>query len=51
MKILITMTLDVDREAWATEYGLPLTEVRQDVRNYIIAGVQADLEARGLLQS
>lgn len=33
MKVKIVAYLEVDPEKWAAEYGLPLREVRQDVKN------------------
>ncbi|MFD7164908.1 hypothetical protein [Streptomyces violascens] len=35
MKVRITITLDVDAEAWAHEYGLDRRDVREDVKDYV----------------
>ncbi|MFF0743001.1 hypothetical protein ACFYVL_21640 [Streptomyces sp. NPDC004111] len=35
MKVRITITVDVDAEAWALDYGLDLKDVRSDVKEYI----------------
>jgi hypothetical protein len=34
MKIKITQTVEVDAEAWAHEYGVELSDVREDVKSY-----------------
>lgn len=34
MKIRVAFTLDVDDEAWADEFGLERSEVRDDVKVY-----------------
>lgn len=39
MKIKVTVTVDVDAEAWMEEYGIPKREVRQDVCSAISASV------------
>ena len=42
MKIGVVLTVEVDPEAWALEYGTGTTasEVRQDVRDYVLNMVQ-----------
>lgn len=35
MKIALRITLDIDEQVWADEYGLEVSEVRDDVREYI----------------
>lgn len=39
MKIKITVTVNVDAEAWIAEYGIDKTELRDDVRASITASV------------
>lgn len=39
MKVRLTVTLEVDAEAWANEYGLDKDEVRKDVRASIETSV------------
>ena len=34
MKIKVTVTLDVDPEAWVLNYGIERAEVRDDVKTY-----------------
>jgi hypothetical protein len=43
MKISITVTLDVDPEAWHQEYGTAqtLADVRRDVRSWFTTAVHA----------
>ncbi|WP_159030304.1 hypothetical protein [Streptomyces sp. CB01201] len=35
MKVRITITMDVDAEAWAFDYGLDRRDVRDDVKDYV----------------
>jgi hypothetical protein len=49
MKVRVVLTVDIDREAWATEYGVPVDEVRDDVREYVTNAVKAHLDANGLM--
>lgn len=35
-KVRIDATIDVDLAAWALEYGVPLREVREDIKTYIL---------------
>lgn len=39
MKVKLTITVEVDAEAWMTEYGINKTELRDDVRAYITTAV------------
>lgn len=49
MKVTIHSDLDIDALAWAEEYGVELSDVWQDVREYVRNGVSAQLAAQGLL--
>ena len=40
----ITVTHEIDAEAWSEEWGVPLNEVRADAKNYIFHGVAAHLD-------
>ena len=42
MKILVTLALEIDPEAWDTTYGTgtAAAAVRQDVREYVLNHVQ-----------
>jgi hypothetical protein len=48
VKVRVTLVVDVDSEAWSREYGIELANVREDVRNYILTGIQESpqVEAR-----
>lgn len=35
MKIAMTITIEIDADAWAAEYGIDRSEVREDVRRYV----------------
>ncbi|ARX83576.1 hypothetical protein SMD44_02998 [Streptomyces alboflavus] len=35
MKVRITLTVTVNPDEWATEYGVPREDVRADVKDYI----------------
>lgn len=39
VKVSITVTVDVDPAGWAAEYGCERSEVRQDVRRYVVDAV------------
>lgn len=49
LRVRVTLSLIIDAEAWANEYGLAGEDVRQDVRDYITHAVRADMRDRGLL--
>lgn len=49
MKVRFEITLDIDADAWASEYGLSRDEVREDVRAYLTSGVTDWLGQQGLL--
>ncbi|MGW7515092.1 hypothetical protein ACWGJ2_05810 [Streptomyces sp. NPDC054796] len=40
MKVRMIITLDLDADAWATEYGVSREEVRADVKSYIATALQ-----------
>jgi hypothetical protein len=44
MKVRLTITLDVDPEAWVRDYGCEPSEVRDDVKSYV-AGFVAESPA------
>lgn len=35
MRIRISLTVDVDAERWATEYGVDRADIPEDVRTYV----------------
>jgi hypothetical protein len=42
MKVRVNMTVEIDPEVWAIEYGLDPNDkkaIREDVKNYIINGI------------
>lgn len=43
MKVKITLTVDVDSEVWASEYGLDKSEVRADVKSKVQNDVYSQL--------
>jgi uncharacterized alkaline shock family protein YloU len=40
MKIVVQLVVEVDPEAWADEYGVNKSEVRQDIKDYVLNNVQ-----------
>lgn len=40
MKIAVTVVIEVDAEAWADEYGIDKADVRDDIKQYVLTGVQ-----------
>jgi hypothetical protein len=48
MKIKITETINVDAEAWAYEFGVDKSEVRDDVKAYFNNWLQQQVENLGL---
>lgn len=56
MRIRLIVTLDVDPDVWAAEYGIPAAQVRDDVRSHVAntmhehyvtdLGVAVDTEVR-----
>lgn len=49
MKVTVKVTVDVDADAWAAEYGILKSEVREDVHDLVIHAVQGHLAGLGLL--
>lgn len=35
MKVRVTLTLDINEERWANEFGICVHEVREDVKQYV----------------
>jgi len=51
VKIKIEFTIpNLDADAWAEEYGLDKSEVREDVRNYIRGEILEAFRDRGFLE-
>jgi hypothetical protein len=48
VKVKVEVTIDVNAEAWATEFWVEKSEVRADVKEYYAAFVVAHLENSGL---
>jgi len=52
MKIKITQTIEIDKDAWITEYGLhPQSDfyaVQQDIKNYFEDWLQGHIKDLGL---
>ena len=40
MKISITLTIDVDPNKWAENYGIDKADVRDDIKTYVHTAVQ-----------
>ena len=49
MKIKVTLTVDIDPEAWVANYGCEKSEVREDVKVYIAETVSGQLDLVGVL--
>jgi hypothetical protein len=49
MKVKIEFTLDIDVDAWMTDYGLTADEVRDDVRAYAKQTVTEHFRDQGYL--
>lgn len=51
VKVRISFTVDIDPQAWATEYatGAGAGEVREDVRRYVEQATLAQLAEQDLL--
>jgi len=39
MRVALTLSLDIDEEAWAAEYGVDPARVRDDVRHHVAAAL------------
>lgn len=48
MQVKIEVTLDVNREKWANEFGLDKADVVTDVKNYFAGTCQEQLAVLGL---
>lgn len=42
MKVRVVLSVEVDKHEWAREYGIEPSEVADDVRGYILTGIQGD---------
>lgn len=51
MKVTVTIKLDIDAEAWATEYGLDPSEVVRDVKRHVTNNVTGHISGLGLLKT
>lgn len=49
MRVRVSFVVDVDVEAWMSEYGVAREDVRDDVRTYIENGALDQLRDFGLL--
>lgn len=49
VKIRVSFTVDIDPEAWATEYGVAPEDVRTDVQSYLGQNAHTQLADLGLL--
>jgi hypothetical protein len=49
MKVSVKVTVDVDPEAWAAEYGIARSEVREDVHDLVSEAIHQHLLNLGLL--
>ncbi len=45
MKIAIRITLDVDVDEWIEAFGVEKSDVREDVKEYVINGIRNDMPA------
>lgn len=50
MKIKVSLTLDIDPQAWADMYGVDVPAVREDVKNYAENIVLTQFGQDGLLR-
>jgi hypothetical protein len=48
MKIKIVQTVEIDPEAWAKEFGIDQSAVREDVQSYFRGWCQQQVEILGL---
>jgi hypothetical protein len=51
MKVRVSFTVEIDREAWSMNYGtgLDARAIREDVQNYVESGARQQLEEVGVL--
>jgi hypothetical protein len=45
MRVRISFTVEIDPDAWASEYGIDREDVRRDVHTYVEGSVRALLDA------
>lgn len=45
MKVRVTLVVDVDQEAWCEEYGTERSNVREDVKSYVLTNIQGSTPA------
>ncbi len=45
MRIRVTVTLDVDPEAWEVTYGVERKDIREDVQRWAEDGLRSQLDA------
>jgi len=51
MKVRVTMTLDIDKDAWTLNYGVESTKaIREDIDTYVTNLVREQLNELGLLK-
>lgn len=48
MRVRLTVTLDVDEEAWASEYGVGQLALRDDVRQHLDTALRGHYGSEGL---
>jgi hypothetical protein len=51
VKVRVTVTLDIDPEAWIAEYGTTHDGVRSDVVEYVTNSVHVQLGGLGVLNT
>jgi hypothetical protein len=51
MKVRVSFTVDINADAWATEYGIEPSGVRDDVKQYVEFMAEGHLERLGLLKT
>lgn len=52
MKVRVkSFTVDINVDAWMTNYGVDRSEVRADVQTYIENGIRDHLAALGLIET
>lgn len=49
MKVTVKVTVDVDADVWAAEYGILKSEVREDVHALVSEAIYQHLDNLGLL--
>jgi hypothetical protein len=46
MNVRVTLSIEVDPEAWMLAYGCPPEDVREDVKVYVAGGVESSAAAQ-----